>query len=462
MKQREVRFEVYQLRLRLIMDSLATLLAWFISYFLRFYILPGATKDSFGLFLELSALALFSTLLFLFYHRLYESRVVSSWAKEVNSLFKVSLDEFLLFVVFYYYIMDIWISRIALLLFFFILFLFLILGRRIANSLIGKKIRTGNFIQKVLVVGYGDRLEKYCRQTISEGETGRFKIIGQLHGKKSIDGLPQIEAAGLAEAVAGNDIDIVVMSFPDDTDPVKKDLIRQGLELLNAKVFILPEIPMSYAGSTITDFRSIPAVRLNSSELSLGKRFVKRAFDIVSCSIAVVLLSPLYLFLALLVKLSSPGPVFFRQKRVTRDGKVFDMLKFRSMRTDMPEQNGPHWTEENDPRVTKIGRLLRKTSLDEIPQFFNVLSGSMSLIGPRPERPELVEEFKKTINGYDIRHKMKAGISGWAQVNGLRGNTSIEKRIAFDLYYVRNWTLGFDLKIVILTFFKGFINKNAY
>ena len=163
-----------------------------------------------------------------------------------------------------------------------------------------------------------------------------------------------------------------------------------------------------------------------------------------------------------MVKLSSKGPVFFRQKRVTRDGRVFEMLKFRSMRTDMPEQNGPHWTEEDDPRVTKLGRILRKTSLDELPQFFNVLSGSMSLIGPRPERPELVEEFKKTIPGYDLRHKVKAGISGWAQVNGLRGNTSIEKRVAFDLYYIRNWSVFLDFKIVILTFFKGFINKNAY
>ena len=200
----------------------------------------------------------------------------------------------------------------------------------------------------------------------------------------------------------------------------------------------------------------------DSSELSLGKRFVKRTFDIVTCSFAVILLSPLYLLLAILVKLSSPGPVFFKQDRVTRNGKIFKMLKFRSMRTDMPEQNGPHWTEENDPRITKIGKLLRKTSLDEIPQFFNVLGGSMSLIGPRPERPELVEEFKKTVPGYDLRHRVKAGISGWAQVNGLRGNTSIEKRVSYDLSYIRHWTILFDVKIVILTFFKGFINKNAY
>lgn len=138
------------------------------------------------------------------------------------------------------------------------------------------------------------------------------------------------------------------------------------------------------------------------------------------------------------------------------------MLKFRSMRIDMKEKGGAHWTEENDPRVTAIGKFLRRTSLDEIPQFFNVIQGSMSLIGPRPERPELEEIFEKEIPGYNMRHRMKAGISGWAQVNGLRGNTSLVKRIEYDLYYIKNWSFAFDLRIVFLTFFKGFINRNAY
>jgi exopolysaccharide biosynthesis polyprenyl glycosylphosphotransferase len=203
-------------------------------------------------------------------------------------------------------------------------------------------------------------------------------------------------------------------------------------------------------------------LEINSFNMTSGRWFMKRAFDLVSCTLAVILLSPLYILLALLVKLSSPGPVFYKQKRVTIDGKIFTMLKFRSMRIDMKEQGGAHWTEENDPRITKIGRLLRRTSLDEIPQFFNVIQGSMSLIGPRPERPELEKEFVKIIPGYNMRHRMKAGISGWAQVNGLRGNTSLEKRIEYDLYYIQKWSFMFDMRIVFLTFFKGFINKNAY
>ena len=464
MRRKKGNFERFQFTLRLTLDIIATLAAWFLSYYLRFFILPGGARDSLGLFTALSFLALLSSLFFLFLNRLYESNVVSKWSREVGSLLRVSVGVFLTFVVFYYYVMSITVSRIALAIFLVMHFMFLFIGRRITNTIIGRKVKSGQFLQRALLVGYGKKMQDFYDTTISHGVLSRIKIIGQYLSETSpIEGLAQIDAANLEQAVKDNDIDMVVIGFPPtDSSESKGTAVHQGLELLNAQVFLLSDIPRSYAGSVIRDFYTIPAVQLNNSEMSLGKRFIKRTFDIISCSFAVLLLSPLFLILALMVKLSSKGPVFFRQKRVTRDGRVFEMLKFRSMRTDMPEQNGPHWTEEDDPRVTKLGRILRKTSLDELPQFFNVLSGSMSLIGPRPERPELVEEFKKTIPGYDLRHKVKAGISGWAQVNGLRGNTSIEKRVAFDLYYIRNWSVFLDFKIVILTFFKGFINKNAY
>ena len=464
MRQKKGNFERFQFTLRLTLDIIATLAAWFLSYYLRFFILPGGARDSLGLFTALSFLPLLSSLFFLFLNRLYESNVVSKWSREVGSLLRVSVGVFLTFVVFYYYVMSITVSRIALAIFLVMHFMFLFIGRRITNTIIGRKVKSGQFLQRALLVGYGKKMQDFYDTTVSHGVLSRIKIIGQYLGEASpIEGLTQIDAANLEQAVKDNDIDMVVIGFPPtDSSESKGTAVHQGLELLNAQVFLLSDIPRSYAGSVIRDFYTIPAVQLNNSEMSLGKRFIKRTFDIISCSFAVLLLSPLFLILALMVKLSSKGPVFFRQKRVTRDGRVFEMLKFRSMRTDMPEQNGPHWTEEDDPRVTKLGRILRKTSLDELPQFFNVLSGSMSLIGPRPERPELVEEFKKTIPGYDLRHKVKAGISGWAQVNGLRGNTSIEKRVAFDLYYIRNWSVFLDFKIVILTFFKGFINKNAY
>ena len=462
MKKRENTFEKYQFKLRLVFDFFSTLIAWFSAYYIRFFVLPGGMHDSLLLFSVLSVLAVFSTFFFLFYHDLYEPSVLARWRTELGSIVRVSIDVFMVFVVFYYYQFEIKVSRIALLLFLGTLFIFLSIGRRICNIIIGKKVKSGQFIQRTLIVGYGKKVTDYYSSTVESGDGSRIKFVGQDMGAEKVGNLPQIKAASLADAIRENNVDIAVIGFPPEDSRNRLEATNQGMELLNAKVFLLTDIPRSYAGSKITDFYSIPTVQVNSSELSLGKRFVKRTFDIVTCSLAVILLSPLYLIIALLVKLSSRGPVFFKQDRVTRDGKVFKMLKFRSMRIDMPEQNGPHWTEENDPRITKIGKLLRKTSLDEIPQFFNVLGGSMSLIGPRPERPELVEEFKKTVPGYDLRHRVKAGISGWAQVNGLRGNTSIEERVSYDLSYIRHWTLLFDVKIVILTFFKGFINKNAY
>lgn len=462
MKKRENTFEKYQFKLRLVFDFFSTLIAWFSAYYIRFFVLPGGMHDSLLLFSVLSVLAVFSTFFFLFYHDLYEPSVLARWRTELGSIVRVSIDVFMVFVVFYYYQFEIKVSRIALLLFLGTLFIFLSIGRRICNIIIGKKVKSGQFIQRTLIVGYGKKVTDYYSSTVESGDGSRIKFVGQYMGAEKVGNLPQIKAASLADAIRENNVDIAVIGFPPEDSRNRLEATNQGMELLNAKVFLLTDIPRSYAGSKITDFYSIPTVQVNSSELSLGKRFVKRTFDIVTCSLAVILLSPLYLIIALLVKLSSRGPVFFKQDRVTRDGKVFKMLKFRSMRIDMPEQNGPHWTEENDPRITKIGKLLRKTSLDEIPQFFNVLGGSMSLIGPRPERPELVEEFKKTVPGYDLRHRVKAGISGWAQVNGLRGNTSIEERVSYDLSYIRHWTLLFDVKIVILTFFKGFINKNAY
>ncbi len=462
MKHKDTKFEKYQFVLRFIFDAIAVVASWFVSYYLRFFVLPGRRRDSLDLFVLLSVVALLSSMVFIFMHRLYEPHITSSRSKETGAIWNVALDEFLLFVVFYYYIFDVKISRLALVLYAIILFFALFIGRACANSIIGHKVKAGKFRQRTLLVGYGEKLEEYYNATTIKGEAARIKVVGQYMGHSAIEGVSQISAESLEAAVESNNIDVVVIGFPRDAFDEKDCAVHQALEMLNVKVLLLPEIPDSYAGSKIIDYHSIQLMQLNSADLSFGKRFVKRSMDLVLCTLAVILLSPLYLLLAILVKVSSPGPVFFRQKRVTRDGKVFEMLKFRSMRTDMPEQNGPHWTEENDPRITKIGKILRKTSLDEIPQFFNVIGGSMSLIGPRPERPELVEGFKKTIPGYDIRHKMKAGISGWAQVNGLRGNTSIEDRISYDLYYVRNWSVLFDLRIVILTFFKGFINKNAY
>ena len=189
---------------------------------------------------------------------------------------------------------------------------------------------------------------------------------------------------------------------------------------------------------------------------------VKRTMDIFGSIAAIVLFSPVMLLCAALVKLTSPGPVLYKQVRVGLHNRNFEMFKFRSMEVQAPSEEKSKWTTRHDPRVTPVGRFIRKTSIDEMPQFFNILKGDMSLVGPRPERPFFVEKFREEIPRYMVKHQVRPGLTGWAQVNGYRGDTSIRKRIEYDLYYIENWTLGLDIKILFLTIFKGFINKNAY
>lgn len=191
-------------------------------------------------------------------------------------------------------------------------------------------------------------------------------------------------------------------------------------------------------------------------------KFIKRSFDIIFSSIAIVITSPVLITVAILIKTTSKGPIIYKQERVGLNRKNFNMFKFRSMKIQKEEDEKDKWTTKDDPRKTKIGSFIRKTSIDELPQFFNVLRGDMSVVGPRPERPFFVEKFKEEIPKYMIKHQVRPGITGWAQVNGLRGDTSIKKRIEFDLYYIENWNLGIDFKIILMTVTKGFINKNAY
>jgi Undecaprenyl-phosphate glucose phosphotransferase len=205
-----------------------------------------------------------------------------------------------------------------------------------------------------------------------------------------------------------------------------------------------------------------PMILINESPMVGIRALIKRLIDLGGALVALLLLSPLMAMIALAVKITSPGPVFYRQERMGLDGKTFEILKFRSMLWNAEKSTGAVWATQNDQRTTGLGKWLRRTSLDELPQFINVLLGDMSLVGPRPERPIFVEQFRTKVPGYYLRHKTKAGITGWAQVNGWRGNTSIEKRIECDLYYIQNWSLRFDIKILILTVIKGFINKNAY
>jgi exopolysaccharide biosynthesis polyprenyl glycosylphosphotransferase len=288
---------------------------------------------------------------------------------------------------------------------------------------------------------------------------GHVKLPGQ---NCAVENLPVYELSEVDKLAIGNSIDDVILAIPP---ALLGDIsqIRERLSPLCAPMRLVLEVgePLesrqrvfSIGDLVMLDLHGTPA----ESVLYI---ILKRAFDVVFSTCVLILTVPVFLLIAAAVRLTSPGPVFFVQERVGLNGKLFRMFKFRSM-VFSPEDTYDRLTVENDPRCTGFGRILRKTGLDELPQFFNVLKGDMSVVGPRPEGPALVQKFMQSVGNYNRRHYLKVGITGWAQVNGWRGNTSIEKRVEYDLYYLNHWTFALDLQIVILTLIRGFTDKNAY
>jgi Undecaprenyl-phosphate glucose phosphotransferase len=266
----------------------------------------------------------------------------------------------------------------------------------------------------------------------------------------------------IGELVQSSGVDEVLIALPSSQSEDLNRLLGM-LDNEAVDIRIVPDL-LRYVTlrCDIEEFNGLPIVRINDSPLIGWGAAAKRATDVILSAMALVLLAPLLLLLAILIKLTAPGPVLYVQERMGLDGRSFPMLKFRSMRVDAEAASGPVWAQAVDNRRTALGTFLRKTSLDELPQFWNVLRGDMSLVGPRPERPVFVNRFRKEVPHYMLRHKVRAGITGWAQVNGWRGNTSLDRRIECDLFYIRNWSYALDLKILILTLWKGFVDKNAY
>ncbi len=270
------------------------------------------------------------------------------------------------------------------------------------------------------------------------------------------------EAGAVRDVVQAHDVDLVLLTLRFDQLPLIADLADR-LANLTVEVQWAPDLFALHTSKLrLRELAGIPLLSVREASLSGADRIVKRTFDLVLSAAALVVLAPVLLALAVLVKLSSPGPVFYRQERVGRDGRLFAMLKYRTMRADAEAQSGPVWAQADDPRTTRVGKVLRRWSLDELPQFWNVLCGDMSLVGPRPEREVFVQQFSERMPRYFERHRVKSGLTGWAQVNGLRGNTSIEDRTLYDLHYVENWSVWLDLRILLMTVHHVLRGENAY
>ena len=326
--------------------------------------------------------------------------------------------------------------------------------------------RLGYNKRSVLIVGAGKLGERVVQSLGQHPEFG-MSVRGYLTREPEKVGrvlgeIPVIGTYAQVKEFVVPGVDIVFVCLPAEEVTEGKRL----LEFLATTMVEVKIIPSIYEFMTIQPsaevFEGLPVITLQGSPLHGWNVVAKRGLDLLGAFVTLVITAPLLGVLAICIKYQSPGPVLYRQARMGLDGQVFEMLKFRTMSVDAEKDTGPVWTQEDDKRRTCIGAFLRRTSLDELPQFWNVLKGEMSIVGPRPERPEFIETFRAQYPQYMLRHKMKAGLTGWAQINGWRGNTDLGKRLEHDMYYIDNWSIGFDCKIMLWTIWKGLIHKNAY
>lgn len=340
-------------------------------------------------------------------------------------------------------------------------------SRELMREVLERRWRAGIGLKRILIAGSGDLGRLVADKILEHRELG-YQIVGFVDDRAAGDhlgyrGLPLLGTIDeAAEITVRESVDHLYVALPPEQHVRMLELLEStSREIVDVKV--VPDLLQVIAlRARLEDLDGVPVININDVPLQGFNAVLKRTIDIaISAGALVVLALPLAL-VAALVKLTSKGPVFYRQERMGLDGKSFTIVKFRSMFDDAERQTGPVWAVSGDPRVTPLGRLMRHSNVDELPQLWNVLTGEMSIVGPRPERPHFVEQFKHKIPQYMLRHKVKAGLTGWAQVNGWRGNTPLEKRIEYDLYYIENWSVRLDFKIIWLTVVRGFFHKHAY
>jgi Undecaprenyl-phosphate glucose phosphotransferase len=390
---------------------------------------------------------------------LYEDVHFRTPTEEFFATLRANAMAFLLFVLFIYFVGDNRVSRFTLIIYLGFSSVAFVLERFAFRAYLRRSSATPVLERKnVVLVGNGAPLREYLRIVREHPHLG-------IEVKAWIDAPPLAIEMGI-KTIDGSSRESLatpnafVLSYSSDQSDKIDHFLREAHNDV-VRIFVLPDLKgFALLGLRLEDFAGLPMLAINQPSYAAIDLAVKRIIDLVASAFGLLVLSPLFLCLAILIKLSSRGPIFFVQERMGLDGGTFRMYKFRTMRASPGSETG--WTVANDPRRTKVGSFLRATSIDELPQLWNVFLGHMSLVGPRPEQPRYVQDFRNEIPAYMLRHKMKAGITGWAQVNGWRGDTSLHKRIECDLYYIKNWTLILDIKILFLTVWKGFVHKNAY
>lgn len=457
-------------RLHVLLDALAVAGSYLLAWYLK---MAGPfAEEGVG---TLPMNIYFSALYFLvpgyiilyYWYKLYTPKRSQTLEREIIDIFKANLTGVAGFMICLtaFKITDF--SRGLIGIFFVLNMTFTLTFRIVLRKVLRYFRKKGYNLKYILLVGYSRAAEEYINRINANPQWGYVvrgildnhvptgtmyrgvKVLGSIENLEVILPLSQLDEIAVTLSLADYDILEEIVSLCEKSG-VHTKFIPDYNSLIPNKPYTEDLI-----GLPVINIRYVPLTNtLNAA--------VKRLMDIVGSALGLVILSPLLFILAILVRISSKGPVIFKQERVGLHNKPFQMYKFRSMEVQTEDREKEGWTVKNDPRVTRIGKVMRKTSMDELPQLWNILKGDMSIVGPRPERPQFVERFREEIPRYMIKHQVRPGLTGWAQVNGYRGDTSIRRRIEFDLYYIENWSMAFDIKIIFMTLFKGLVNENAY
>ena len=456
-------------RLHVVIDALVIAFSYVIAWFIQIHILVKDSAGTLPVQTYMFALVFLVPGFLLLYYafNLYTPKRVQGRRLEAANIFSANMIGLLVFMFVLYLINEPNFSRFMIFLFIGINYVLTVVERNLIRMVLMNIRRRGMNQKHIILVGYSRAAEEYIDRIVQNPQWG-YQINGILDDSvrpgtvykniKVIGTTSQLE-----RILERNNLDEIAITL-GLSEYYKLQQIVATCEKSGAHTKFIPDYMNIIPTRPYTeDLLGLPVINIRHVPLSnTFNMMVKRAMDIVGSICCIILFSPVMLVAAIMIKLTSPGPLIFTQVRVGLHNKPFRMYKFRSMEVQSPSEEKKGWTTRDDPRVTKVGRFIRRTSIDEMPQFFNVLKGDMSLVGPRPERPQYVEKFREEIPRYMVKHQVRPGLTGWAQVNGYRGNTSIRKRIEHDIYYIENWTVGLDLKILLLTVFKGFVNKNAY
>lgn len=459
-------------RLHLVLDAVVVAASYMLAWYLKFAS-PFSNSDpsvgalSMGTYFEMLIVIVPGCLMLYYAFNLYTAKRATVHKYEILNIFQANTVGLIILMAGWYMVSQIHFSRLMMGYFYVLNIIFTTLGRSLIRILLQYFREKGYNLKYILLVGYSRAAEEYINRINGNPQWG-YVVRGILDDSvpsgtlyKGVKVLGRI--GNLSYILPQSKLDEIAITLSlKDYDHLEQ--IVDMCEKSGVHTKFIPDYNSLFPSRPYTeDLMGLPVINIRHVPLSNTLNWIaKRIVDVITALAGLVISSPVMLAAAIAVGCTSRGPVIFKQERIGLHNKPFRMYKFRTMEVQKPSREAQGWTTKNDPRVTRVGRFLRRTSIDELPQLFNILMGDMSVVGPRPERPQFVEKFKEEIPRYMVKHQVRPGLTGWAQINGYRGDTSIKRRIEYDIFYIENWTMSFDIKIMFLTIFKGFINKNAY